>query len=924
MIEFLKEAGIFIAGNYVSILLTILGIIIAIPLGLRVIRRIYAQLSYKNRVFFRITLPREDSPKDKDKEVEKDFREKIAIMAQFYRNMEETREMNLWNVIKTRIFESNVFSFELVAENKEVSFYVSTPKYYADIVEKQITSYYSDAEVMPCGEYVHRPKGNKMKGFFAYQKNDFWFPIKTYKKIENDPLNDLSNIFSNMEQGETAAYQIVISPKNGKWRKKAEKQGSAFFQGGETSKISSIPIIGKLYAFLMGVIFGYEKYKQVAPKKDFESGYVRMLQTKEEVAKAIGEKSQQAGFDTVIRLLATAKTEKRAQEISNNMIVSLNLFKDPSMNYFQTRRLFFVDSINDWIFERNFSKRFLVPGFPIFTEKKSLLSDEELASLYHFPDSKYNNSPTIKWLSYKVLPPPNNVGTEGILLGKNVYRGTSKDIFFADSDRSRHHYIIGKSGTGKSNFISFMARQDVQRGKGICVIDPHGDLVDDILLFTPKERAKDVIVFDPSDVERPMGLNILEAGTPAEMDLASSQATEIFIKLFGDEIFGPRIQHYFRNACLTLMEDLDEGATLIDVPRIFVDEEFMKYKVKKVTNPVVKSFWKNEYASTGAREKEEMIPYFSAKFGPFITNSIMRNTIGQTKSAFNFRSVMDEGKILLVKLSKGKIGDLNTQLLGLVIVARIQMAAMSRADTDEKNRKDFLLYVDEFQNFATESFCSILSEARKYHLSLVMAHQYINQLVTSKFGTSSTQIRDAVFGNVGSLSAFKVGADDAEYLAKEFAPVLTEQDLIGISNYKQYIKLNIKSSTSRPFSMDTVYDMNGANEKVAKIVKEYSRMKYGRNREFVNQEIAERIGIDLNSEAVDTSKLSNKKDEASSENPMAKIIEAAKAEAATNARNAASASKPTTTEPTSKPEAPAAKEVPPKPEEKTSPPSDKK
>jgi len=330
------------------------------------------------------------------------------------------------------------------------------------------------------------------------------------------------------------------------------------------------------------------------------------------------------------------------------------------------------------------------------------------------------------------------------------------------------------------------------------------------------------------------------------------------------------------------MEDAEEGATLIDVPRIFVDEEFMKYKVKKVTNPVVKSFWQHEYSNTGERERQEMIPYFSSKFGPFITNTIMRNTIGQTKSAFDFREIMDSGKILLVKLSKGKIGDLNTQLLGLVMVARIQMAAMSRADMPESERKDFYLYVDEFQNFATDSFCSILSEARKYHLCLVMAHQYINQLVTTKFGVTSSQIRDAVFGNVGSLSAFKVGADDAEYLAKEFSPVITEQDLVGIANYKQYLKLNIESATSRPFSINTIYDTTGASKKISKIVKQYSRMKHGRKKAFVDQEISARIGINMDDDPVDVSNLpslpAGKKQPAG--NPMAKILAQAKAEAA--------------------------------------------
>ncbi|MFA4890803.1 MAG: type IV secretion system DNA-binding domain-containing protein [Candidatus Gracilibacteria bacterium] len=879
MADFLKMIGDFIADNPWWTILGIIGFIILLSSGLRLLRRVYAARSFKNRIFFRITMPREDSHKDKEKETEKDFREKISVMAQFYRNLEETSEMNLWNIIKTKLLKNNVFSLELVAEQKVVNFYVSSPKYYSDIVEKQITSYYPDAEVIQVEPYKHLPEGNKMKGYYAYLEKPYWFPIKTFKKIENDPLNDLSNIFSNMKEEETAVYQLVIRPRDGKWQKRAEKQGSSYFQGGKTSRLSGIPVLGKLFAILAGIVGGYEKYKQHAPKEDVQAGYVRMLQTKEEVAKSIGEKAQQAGFDTVLRILATAKTEERAENICNNMVVGLNLFKDPSMNFFQTKRLFFIDSLNDKLMLRNFEKRFLAKGFPFTNEKMSILAEDELASLFHFPHSKYNTSPTIRWLLYKVLPAPTDAPQEGILLGRNVYRGRSMDIHFADKDRSRHHYVIGKSGTGKSNFLSFMARQDIQAGKGICVIDPHGDLIEEIIQFVPKERAKDVIIFDPSDTERPMGLNILEAGTPAEMDLASSQATEIFIKLFGDEIFGPRIQHYFRNGCLTLMEDKDEGATLIDVPRIFVDEEFMRYKVKKVTNPVVKSFWKNEYANTGAREREEMIPYFSAKFGPFITNSIMRNTIGQTKSAFNFREIMDTGKILLVKLSKGKIGDLNTQLLGLVMVARIQMAAMSRTDILEKDRRDFYLYVDEFQSFATDSFCSILSEARKYHLCLIMAHQYINQLVTSKFGVTSTQIRDAVFGNVGSLSSFKVGADDAEYLAKEFAPLITEQDLVGISNYKQYVRLNINNTTSRPFSMDTIYDMKGASEKVGKIVKEYSRMKHGRKKAFVDQEITARIGISVDDEAVDVSKLPSLPNQTQAGNPMAKILAQAKEEA---------------------------------------------
>ncbi|MBI4232070.1 type IV secretory system conjugative DNA transfer family protein [Candidatus Peregrinibacteria bacterium] len=835
-----------IKNNPYIILFIVLGVILSLILTYNILRYLYFSSVSKKRIFLRISLPREDSPKDKEKQTEKDFREKIAIMAQFFRNLHETRELNVWNALKVKLIKHNTFSFELVAHQKLLDFYVTTPPYYREIIEKQITSYYPDADIQPMEPYDLNEKEGKIKAYYAYTEKDAHFPIKTYKVIENDPLNDLTNIFTKMEADEVSAIQMVIRPRNAKWAKETEEFGEHYFKGKKNSSIK-IPVIGPILNVLKGIFLGYDKM-EVEPQQGGD-GYVRMLQSKEDVAKRIGEKSQQSGFDTVIRLVSSAKTEVRAEELINNIIIGLNLYKDNASNWFQTRRVFFIDSINDrWILE-NFKNRDLdTPNwYNIFgiNEKDSLLCEEELASIYHFPTSMYNHSPNIRWLDYKVLPAPVNTPTEGILLGHNVYRGYKKEIWFKKQDRSRHHYIIGKSGSGKSSLISYMARQDIKNGEGIAIIDPHGDLVDDILTYVPKERAKDVVIFDPSDQERPMGLNMLEAADTAQMDMASSQATEIFIKLFGDEIFGPRIQHYFRNACLTLMEDKDEGATLIDVPRIFTDDAFLKYKVQKVTNPVVKSFWQHEYANTGDRERQEMIPYFSSKFGPFITNSIMRNTIGQKESSFDFRKIMDEGKILFVKLSKGKIGDLNTQLLGLVIVARIQMAAMSRADIPEDQRRDFFLYVDEFQNFATDSFSTILSEARKYHLNLIMAHQYINQLVVTKFGNTSTQIRDAVFGNVGTLSSFKVGADDAEYLAKEYAPELTEQDVLGISNYKMYTKLNIDNSTSRPFSISTIWDTTGQSHKVAEIVKEYSRLKHGRKREFVEQEISTRIGIDL-------------------------------------------------------------------------------
>ncbi|MBS8122431.1 type IV secretory system conjugative DNA transfer family protein [Candidatus Vampirococcus lugosii] len=472
---------------------------------------------------------------------------------------------------------------------------------------------------------------------------------------------------------------------------------------------------------------------------------------------------------------------------------------------------------------------------PIENYKKNELFDKEIITK--------NGKDYVKE-TVNVLQTGLRVFKDGTLLGVNVYRNRFTPIYMRKKDRSRHHYIIGKSGGGKSVYIASMARQDVWNGDGLCVIDPHGDLVEDIMEYIPKERAKDVIYFDAGNEERPMGLNLYEIDNQDQADRVVNDATEIFMKMFGPEIFGPRIQEYFKYASLTLLEDMEEGASLIDVPRLFTDETFREYKIKKVKNPVVKNFWDKTYNAMGDREKQEIIPYFTSKFVNFITNRLIRNIIGQTKSAINFRKAMDEGKILLVNLSKGKLGEMNAQLLGMILVSQINNAAMSRADIPEDQRRDFFLYVDEFQNFVTDTFADILSEARKYHLALIMAHQYIGQLEGSNGGMGdSGGVKDAVFGNVGTMQSFKIGAPDAEALEKEYAPVLSPQDIVGISNFKVYIKLNISNASSRVFSMNTIWTEDYKNPKVAEILKEYCSKKYGRKRQFVDAEISARLGI---------------------------------------------------------------------------------
>jgi hypothetical protein len=821
--------------NIVYIITIIIGAYVLFRIILFKMRLIYAIVQGRHRVYLRVSIARREARKDREEQTHKTFKEVIGVMEQLYRSFYELSELDLMNLIHTKVWNYDNISFEIVCRNKQVFFYVVTQRRHLALVQKQLTSYYEDIDIEEVEPYDVWPEGNAFRSYYMYLLRKFWYPIKTYKTLENDPLNDLTNVFSGLEEDEIAAIQVVMDPTNTKrWNKKAAHMAAMRFKG------RNVPhwVMNNFFTRILGALFfGLTRGETPteAPGASVGDHYLRMVQSEEEIWKAVGVKSRQPFFHTTVRIAASAKDKKRVIEILNSVMISFNCFMDEGLNWFQARRIIFIDWFNNKIMHFTYNLRLNA----YLGEKPSLMSPEELASVYHFPNAIYNTSPVISWLTYKVLPVPPDLPKDGLLLGHNHYRGAHKEVHIDEKDRSRHMYVIGKSGTGKSAFLSFLARQDALNGNGFCLVDPHGDLVEDVLAYVPDDRIKDVVVFNPGDHTRPLALNLLEASSPEQMDMASSQATEIFIKIFGNEIFGPRIQHYFRNGCLTLMENPEEGATLIDVPRLFVDEKFRNWRTARLKNPVVRSFWEHEYISTAERERKEIIPYFTAKFGPFITNTIMRNIIGQKTSSFELRDLMDNGKILLINLSKGDIGAINTQLLGLVVVSKIQMAALSRTNIPESKRRQFYLYIDEFQNFATDSLCSILSEARKYRLSLIMAHQYLQQITEE----NTTSIRDAVFGNVGTMMAFRIGAEDSEYMAKEFAPVLSEQDLVNIARFKAYIKMNIDDTTSRPFSMGTIWDETGKDLERANFLRRYSRLKYGRKRKVVNYEVANRIGL---------------------------------------------------------------------------------
>ncbi|MBI2436192.1 MAG: type IV secretory system conjugative DNA transfer family protein, partial [Candidatus Magasanikbacteria bacterium] len=423
--------------------------------------------------------------------------------------------------------------------------------------------------------------------------------------------------------------------------------------------------------------------------------------------------------------------------------------------------------------------------------------------------------------------------------GHIPYRGQDYEVKMKDADRRRHLYVIGKSGGGKSVFIENLAVQDVIAGKGVCVVDPHGDFAEYVLEHVPKERADDVIIFNPSDQDRPVGLNMLEAKTEDQRDFAVQEMIGIFYKLFPPEMIGPMFEHQMRNVMLTLMADIDNPGTIVDIPRMFTDDAYVKTFLVKLKDPVVRAFWEKEMAKTSDFHKSEMLGYLISKIGRFAENEMMRNIMGQQKSGFDFRDVMDNQKILIVNLAKGKTGEVNAKLLGLIVVAKLQMAAMGRADLPEEDRKDFYLYIDEFQNFITDSISTILSEARKYRLDLIIAHQYLGQLTDDK---GKSDIKDAVLGNAGTMAAFRIGPDDADIMAKEFAPTFGPYDLMNVEKFTCNIKLLVDNEATKPFNLST-YPPTEGNRELGEAIRQLARLKHGRDRSIVEAEIMERAQL---------------------------------------------------------------------------------
>ncbi len=793
-------------------------------------------------VFLQLLVPKKESKEDKEVESEqfstgKDFKEVLGVMDHLFQSLSslyEHKPMHRW------LHGQPFFSVEYAALAGEILFFIVCPRKIAALIEKQITAFYPDTIIDEVEDYNIFTDRSVVASESLMPSKHWASSFKTYTQLKSDPLNTLTNAFSKLKIDEGAAVQIVLRPAGHGWHEKVHKEAQNLINPKKKSGFKWYNPLSWISTVFNMIASGDPPVDNADEKSTGE----RVSQMVEEYSKALDEKGSNPGYQAVLRLVTSAQTTARAETLLDVIVAAFSQFGSIHGNSFKRPHFISKRSVIER-FVRRTPRRTI---FQFFRYPKMLLGTSELASFFHLPNIKYNKVETIKWQNFKMAAAPKNIPEDGLFLGYNTYRGEKKKIMMKNDDRFRHFYIIGQTGTGKSSIIQIMARQDFNNGKGVAIIDPHGSLIEDLMPFIPRSRADDVIYFNPADTERPLGLNILEGKTAEEKDLIALDAMNMMVKMFGEEIFGPRIQDYFRNGCLTLMEDEDEGGAITDLVRLFTDDEWQKYKVTKVKNQVVRSFWEKQMASTGQREKQEMIPYFAAKFGQFTTNTLIRNIVGQTKSAFDVADVMNNGKILLMNLSKGLIGDINSTLLGMIVVNKIQVAAMRRQrETDVSKRKDFFLYIDEFQNFVTQSIESILSEARKYRLGLILAHQYIDQLEKDSKLSGAVSLKGAVFGNVGSMMFYKIGPQDAETCAKEMAPVFSEQDLVNIDNFKGSMKLCIDGTPSRPFSIEVPkpwQDNTYAKDaQAAEAFKQLSRLKYGRSKEFVDREIMRRIGI---------------------------------------------------------------------------------
>ena len=719
--------------------------------------------------------------------------------------------------------QDETFTLEIAQEENgsEYVFYISIPIQFGDLFEKQLLAVYPQARLEKKQDdfNIFNPEGETV-GAYAKLSHHPALSLKTFQDLSYDPINIILNVFSKLKSlGEGAAIQIVCNPVGQEYVSDYKNKLYKIQDGDDPREVLTQK------GFFMKAAGGFVDALQ--SKKDEKEEHKTPPVIDQTIVEAMSEKIQSPIIETNIRIAASAYTKNHAADLVSELESGFRQFEKATGNSFQFERVSKREKrqfIRDFSF-RSFNTDYIVP-----------LSLNELASLYHFPLNITPVTSQARQSKGKSVAAPLNIAQNGIILGTNEHQGQSTPVPYSEEDRLRHFYVIGQTGTGKTTILKNLIYQDIQNGEGVCFIDPHGSDVQDILSYVPEHRRDDVIYFDPAAIDRPMAFNMLEYDEryPEQKTFVVNEMMGIFNKLFDMKSSGgPMFEQYFRNATMLVIDDPATGNTLLDISRVLADKDYRDLKISRCKNPLIVQFWREIAEKAGGEGSlQNIIPYITSKFDVFLSNDIMRPIVSQQKSSFNFRDVMDNKKILLVNLSKGRLGDINASLLGLIIVGKFLMAALSRADSFGQDFPPFYLYVDEFQNFTTDSISQILSEARKYKLSLNLAHQFIAQL--------DEDIKQAVFGNVGSMAVYRVGQEDAEFLAKQFEPTFSASDITQIENYNSVVKMLAHGQPVTPFSMKGIYRETGDLQAVEQL-KQMSAMKYGRPRHEIEEEIMRRF-----------------------------------------------------------------------------------
>lgn len=742
--------------------------------------------------------------------------EKTALSAeQMYSSMHGILRSKWGRMIEGSLQEH--VSFEIVSSNKFIKFYAYIPEILVEFVEGQIYAQYPTVLIEKVDDYIFDYK-HQNKNFSSCElvlEKDEVYPLRTFETFDVDPLAGITAVLSKLGDANNQIWlQVLVRPIENDWQKKSQKEIAKIRSG--VRGVNFLGLIGGFIELLLTHLSNSGSSEKDSSAKKILSG------PEEEAIAAINMKAVKLGFEVKIRIVAFGNNPQEAKSKLQSIVGTFKQFSLTNLNSFSANKIS-VNNLKDLELYKN--RSFLGRGF--------VLNTAELASLFHLPSISVE-TPTIVWSHNKVAEPPSNLPTidnsnpdDLTVFAKTNFRELENVFGIKTEDRSKHVYIVGKTGMGKTSLLQNMVIDDMKKGRGVAVVDPHGDFVDMVLNYVPTERLNDVVLFDPGDRENPIAFNLLENVAEDYKPIIASGLIAIFKKLWHDS-WGPRLEHILRYTFLALLDF--PGSTFLSVPRMLSDEVFRGEVIEKIKDPVVKDFWEVEFNGYTDKLRQDAISPIQNKIGQFLASSTIRNIVGQPNTAINIRQVMDSKKILLVKVAKGVVGEDNAALLGAMIITKIQLAAMSRADILEIDRVPFNLYVDEFQNFATESFASILSEARKYKLNLHVANQYIEQM--------EDVVRGAVFGNVGTLVTFRVGATDADYLAKEFAPTFTGEDLTNLEKYHIYLRMTIDGISSPAFSATTLSLPSEKTDNLEKILA-LSREKYGTKRDFVEGKIKE-------------------------------------------------------------------------------------